>query len=238
MMKTPTEPGKYEGDTYFADGGTQATHVWNNSQWLELGDQTRTHGDESAINDVPAGMEAIPADMPNAAHGDVPLEYNLQNFNALVSANTAMISENNAAQEKIVHLAQVIDDQRERMAEMSHTAKTYEEHAERYSKLAQERKVALDEATTELKFAREEREELRRKLDRMSGYLDRVLDDEDSVRLPETRQVPTIKPAVGPDLDDIPRAVRRTARGDTDMPFAFRGDRIMHSDEIVRRRKY
>lgn len=32
----PTEPGAYEGDTYYANGGTVATHRWDGSNWWTL----------------------------------------------------------------------------------------------------------------------------------------------------------------------------------------------------------
>ena len=220
----------------------------------------RTHGAHSAVDDeiphnmtdvadartvvsgeelrAPAGMEAIPADMPDSPRTDTPLEYTLQNFNGLVAANTALETELSAGAERERALNASIVLLHEQLAESRRTAEVYEAHAERYSKLAQERKTELDNQTSDLAYARDEAQELRRKLDRMSGYLDRVLDDEDGMRAPETRQVPALKPMVGPDFDDIPRAVRRNARGDTDMGYAFRGERVMHSDEMPRRRRY
>lgn len=227
-MTAPIEPGKYEGDKFFAEGGIVATHVWSGGKWIELGDQTRTHGDDSAINDAPAGMDAIPVNMPDSPHGDASVEYTLQNFNALVAANTAMQTELGAAAAREAVLE-------ERLAETKHNAEVYEAHAERYSKLAQERKTALDEATAELKFASDQRDELQRKLDRMSGYLDRVLDDEEEARAPETRAMPAPRPTVGPDFENIPRAERRT-RGEAG--WSTISAPIRGFDSVERPRRY
>lgn len=186
------------------------------------------------------GAAAIPADMPNSPHGDVPLEYTLQNFNALVAANTAM--ETALADNEIQFLALQarIQEMKDTLAlQQAHSVEAREAHMDRRDLLSKSGK-RVDELTLELDYARKHGAALQRRLDRSLGYLDRVLDDEDGIRSGETRTVPAPKPPVGPALGEIPDAVRRDRSGRTDMPHAFAAAESIRFDDgtVGRRRRY
>jgi len=153
------------------------------------------------------GAEEIPADIPNAPPGDMPLEYNLQNFNALVSANTALIGE-------VANQAQIIADLRDRIEDMREESKrndkTFGQFVTREAEWKKEKTILQND----LSFARSQAEQYRRQLDRTQGYLDRVLDEEDRIDAPatETRTVPVERPTVGPDLNNIPQPIHPAHR--------------------------
>ncbi len=158
------------------------------------------------------GADAIPADMPDAPHGDVSLEYSLQQFNALVAANTAMTTEisgfgarEQAWTEQVGQMQANIDDLRV-AAESAQKVMNDQRKA-----IAAHESVSKDQAD-ELKFAQDHAATLQRRLDRSLGYLDRVLDDEDGHRAPETRTVAAPRPEVGPALGMIPDAIRANRR--------------------------
>lgn len=216
--------------------------------------EDRTHGADSAIDDemIPApnmtgeadahqalpGAEAIPADMPNSPHGDMPLEYTLQNFNALVAANTAMetaladaLIREGTLQDENTHLREVINESlKPAIAALTKATDDQE-------RIIRARDKTIEQRDADLQFANDQAATLQRRLDRATGYLDRVLDDEDSIRSGETRTVPAPKPPVGPALGEIPDAVRRDRSGRTDMPYAFAGE-LRAVDESGRRRRY
>jgi hypothetical protein len=219
--------------------------------------EDRTHGADSAIDDtmIPApnmtdaadasqaipGAEAIPANMPDAPHGDISLEYNLQNFNALVAANTAMETaladaaiREAALQDENAHLREVINESLKPAVDALKKATDDQERIIR----AQEKK--LGEAAGDLQFAHDQRDALQRRLDRSLGYLDRVLDDEDGIHAPQTRTVPAPRPAVGPALGEIPDAVRPDTARRASMGIDWSPGEIRGFDEpgTARRRRY
>jgi hypothetical protein len=253
MFRQPIDAGAFEGDTFKGDDNDldKVTHQWANGNWHQLAPEVAEPANMTDIADeheaqMP-GMEAIPADMPNSEPkpGDIPLEYNFQNFNALVSANTAMqtaladaeirVSELSAhliAREgEVSHLREVISDSLKPTIDKLQTIVTDQEtEAKRLRKLN-------EGLTSDLTFANEQRETLQRRLDRSLGYIDRFLDVESEGQAPLTQSVPAPQPAVGPNLGSVPDAVRRNERGDVDMPYAFsaRYDTVQMSRERHRR---
>lgn len=224
---------------------------------------TRTHGAAPAINDeAPAarpfpayeqfdavdpipGAEAIPADLPNAQPGDVSLPYDLQTFNALVAANTAMQTEISSLNEKAALIEQQRDSFKEALDEERANTKVYLTQIKDLQQHDRDRQKAhgekLEAALADLQFANDQRDVLQRRLDRALGYLDRVMDDEDSRQPPEFTTEQVGKPAVGPAIGQIPDAVRPdTARqAHRDYFSAFPGEPIRHRDfRFERPRRY
>jgi len=228
-------------------------------------EDTRTHGAESAIDDTIAvapnmtatadahqgfvmgdkpipGLEDLPGDIGDSPHGDMSLEYTLQNFNALVSANAAMQTELSAGAAREAELQDQMAHLREVFAEsLKPTIAALTKVTDDQEKLIRKRDEQLERRDADVAFATAQRDTLQRRLDRSLGYLDRVLDDEEGHRAPDTRTVAAPKPPVGPALGEIPDAVRRNARGETDMPFAtLRAGESIHFDDgtSARRRRY
>lgn len=223
---------------------------------------TRTHGAESAINDeappaqpFPAyeqfdavdpipGAEAIPADMPNAQPGDVSLPYDLQTFNALVAANTAMQTEISSLNEKAALIEQQRDSFKESLVEERANTKIYLAQIKDLQSAHGEMSKRFDEKMAEkdadIQFAKDQRDTLQRRLDRALGYLDRTLDEEDALRAVDTTVERAPRPPVGPSLGMIPDAVRRDKHGRTDMDFAYAATDLASPREMqaARRRRY
>jgi hypothetical protein len=199
--------------------------------------------EDTTISPPPAddhipGVEAIPAEMPNAEHGDISLEYNLQNFNALVSANTAMQTEISGAAERETLLREQVAAGAKWVEDLQNSLKRQQAHASEAREIHLETKAERDRLKQEIEFRDNQVVELQRKLDRTQGYLDRVLDEEDGVRAPETKTVIAPRPPVGPALGDIPRAIRRDSSGRADMDYAFHAEPIRQFDSPERPRRY
>jgi len=177
------------------------------------------------------GASAIPTDMPDAPHGDMPLEYNLQNFNGLVAANTAMETE-------IGSLNQIIEDLRDRLSDQRREIDGNERGFAALAKELDAAKKALVAANGDAAFMRDQRDVLQRRLDRTLGFVDRVLDEEASLRAPAERKVPVTAPSVGPDIASVPEAVRRDEQGRIDMPYAFAGEPLRMVEPTEPRRRY
>jgi hypothetical protein len=202
--------------------------------------EDRTHGADSAINDTIPGSEVIPDNIPDSPHGDMSLEYSLQNFNALVSANTAM-------QGEVSSLNVIIADLRDRLKDNAHeiagNEKAYNDLYVERGELKKEL-VALkqkhDNVVEDRNFAREQTAVLQRRLDRSLGYLDRVLDDEDGMRAPDTRAVPAEKPPVGPAIGEIPDAAMpsRRERNYSDAEIRPYSVATLSTPEFGRRRRF
>lgn len=202
----------------------------------------RTHDSTSAINDEVAGYMHIPGagnvfeEVPQAEHkeGDMALPYNLQTFNELVAANTALQSELAGRDAVIVEKDQIIQDLRDRADELKMSNREYLTQIKDLQQHDKDMKSRLDDAVADVDYHRENAASLQRKLDRSLGYLDRVIDDQEAYREPEKRAV---APApVGPDLGAIPEA-RRRSRNQDGMMMGI-GDSIRFSDPAERRRRF
>lgn len=224
MFTKPNERSDdYEGRKHFGQAGSpDATHEFTNGAWMQLrpdvapAPENMTEVADQHEAQIP-GIEAI-SDIPDSPHkeGDIPLEYSVQNFNALVAANTAMqtaladaemrfadisvhletrVSEN-------LHLREVIrDSMRPTIESLQKVTEDQETEARRLKKLN-------EGLNADLTFANAQRETLQRRLDRSLGYIDRFLDDEEAVHAPTAQSVPAPRPDVGPALGMIPDAVR------------------------------
>jgi hypothetical protein len=188
-------------------------------------DEYRTHGQHSAVDDEPPvrqepispppadaptmmGMEAIPAEMPNSEHADISLEYSLQNFNALVAANTAMQTEISAFGEKEAAWRELVDSKDASLKDLRDSLALHQKHSVEARELHIKRQAALDDLQTQFGFVTAQRDVLQRRLDRSLGYLDRVIDQEDEFAAPPTETMPRAKPPVGPAIGEIPDPVK------------------------------
>lgn len=206
--------------------------------------EDRTHGADSAIDDeiiaprnmtdqadakqdFMPGAEAIPADMPDAPRGEMPLEYNLQTFNALVAANTAMETEISSLNEKMDLIAQQRDGFKEALDDARGTNRAHLTQIKDLQQADKDRQREIADLNVDLDFAKDTAATLQRRLDRALGYTDRVLDEEDAARAPESRVVPAPRPEVGPALGMIPDPVRRSDKASDRM-----WDRAMSASSI------
>jgi len=187
----------------------------------------RTHDSTSAINDelhstpLPRG-EGADAPQSDLADGKGALYYTEQNFNELVAANTAMTSELAARDAVIAEKDQIIADLRDRNADYKRENERHEQAFDRGLKEVGETRKKLSDEMEAHAYTRSLLEAANRRVERASGYIDRVLDDESRLddAPKETRPLP--KDPIGPDLRGIydPRPPRRQ---DSDNAFSFEG---------------
>lgn len=192
-------------------------------------------------NPPPAGIDDLPVDLQDSPvkEDEGALAYTLQNFNALVAANTAMQTEISsltlkvtAAEGESAHLREVIAES------LKPAIATLTKVTDDQEKLIQKHEIRARNNESELQFARDQRDVLQRRLDRTMGFVDRVLDEEASLRAPTKREVPTQAPSVGPDLSSIPGAVRRDAEGRDSMSYAYGEPLRTMSDPSEPQRRY
>lgn len=174
------------------------------------------------------GTDAIPNDLVDSPHGEMPLEYTLQNFNALVSANTAMTSE-------LANLNTIIVDLRDRLKDETEARKTsgiaFSDMSKRYDEvcvaLTEQRTAAeskIDDLRNDGLHYRKTISALEQKLQRTFGYVDRVLEQEQSYEKQPSIEAKPMVPVKGPAVNDIvmpqkPSRSRGATAGDPDYGF-------------------
>lgn len=191
-------------------------------------DENRTHGADSAIDDemippAPAGMDAI-GDIPDKTIEGMPLAYDLQTFNALVAANTAMQTEISSMNERMGLLMEQRDSFKTALADTRSDAQAYLAQIKDLQAADADNRKRMDVLREDFGFATETAAVTQRRLDRALGYLDRTLDEDDRHSAPATHTVPAPRPPVGPNFDGISFPVRRQA-GDNNWMYAT-GERV------------
>lgn len=244
-INTPGEPGAFEGDVFFGDteDSTRATHVYVRREWVSIVHPKLDHSAMAGnISDIIPGTEAIPDDMPNAEHGDMSLEYNMQNFNALVAANTAMTSELAGAQaqinllvangeehrDAIVNYEKAIADLRNSRTEDRADYRVLNETNRDQAKTIKEMAEAHKEMSAKLEYEKDRVNALGLQLERTKGYLDRTLEQDEQYDTASAVPEQRISRPRGPRIGDIPMPVR-SGDGYRVMEAAFPGDRIRSS---------
>lgn len=221
-INEPAGNGAYEGDEFFGLEGNNliATHVWRGGGWHRVPMVMGTTEDP-----IP-GLEDIPADIPNAPEGEMPLHYDVQTFNALVAANTAQQTEISSLESKIQMLIETGERDREAIANYEEslgdlqamrredraTIKLLTETNAEQSRTLKELTAVVEAHTKNLRYELERSTTLNLQLERMKGYLDRTLEqDEQFDKTPAVPEQPILRPR-GPRIGGIPMPVRDTER--------------------------
>jgi len=226
MFRQPIDAGAFEGDTFKGDDNDLAkvTHQWTNGNWHQIQGEQPQIAAPANMTDIAdehaaqmPGMDAIPGDMPDAERGisDIPLEYNLQTFNALVAANTALQTALSDSEIRVSDLTAHLDTRRSENDHLREViADSLQPSLDKLQKITvdQEREnnriLKLNEGlNSELTFMTDQRNTLQRRLDRSLGYLDRVMDEEEVANAPTSIPRPAPRPPVGPALGQIPDAI-------------------------------
>lgn len=233
-LNYPTEPGAYPGDEFFGDESntTRVTHKYINDQWVSV-----VHPNPG-VNETPIpGLDAIPADMPNAEEGEMPLHYDVQTFNALVAANTAQQTEISSLNDKIQMLVTAGDRDRETIANYEEsmgdlqamrkedraTINGLHEAIAAHATTIRDQQKAIKEQSYIVEHARDHATALSLQLERMKGYLDRTLEqDEQYDKSPAIPEQPILRPR-GPRIGDI--AIPMTKAERDLFPDGFPGER-------------
>ena len=182
-------------------------------------DDGRTHDSTSAIDDdIIPGAGNIFNEIPQAQHkeGDMALVYNMQTFNELVSANTALQSELAGRDSLITSLEDQLKQAEGAKAEYELVV---DKHVGRIEKDLTEARDLLAEERGSHEHTRRLLATANQRVARASGYIDRVLDDEQRLDDPVKLPAPPAPPAPrGPALNDIgdPPAPYRTRLGTDD----------------------
>lgn len=206
-----------------------------------MNDQTNSKAGEPVM--PPAQDTPLPrgagADVPQSdiqpGHGS--LDYTEQNFNALVAANSAMEAELNTIRDVIASATRELEQGKEAMRAAGANADAWRRQCEAQGSAAREYREAVENERVELQYFRDHAQVLERKLERMKGYVDRVIEQDLSCGEPRSVEAPP-RP-VGPALDDIVPAVRRSGKLSADGNWAelsmVPGLLRSASDEPVRR---
>jgi hypothetical protein len=184
---------------------------------------TRTHDNTSAIDDDfvdhegpsftgPIGGtlntplergEGADAPQSELSEGGMPLLYTEQNFNELVAANSALISELAGRDAALALREEYIVDLRDRLKDTQARLEKAEAAYDKASKEIKAANVALEDHAERNAWLRECIATADKRTERAKGYIDRVLDDEVrlSPQVSETRPAP--RDPIGPDLSGI-----------------------------------
>jgi hypothetical protein len=168
------------------------------------------------VGSAPAGMDAIPSGMPDAPHSDAQLAYDLQTFNALVSANTAMTSELAGLNTIVIDLRDRLKDEKSaREASgiaFSEMSNRYDDVCKAMTEQRKDAEKALTTAREDAIFQRKTISALEQRLQRTFGYVDRVLEQEQSYEKAPAIEARPMVPAKGPAVSDIGMPVRDNTR--------------------------
>jgi hypothetical protein len=210
----PTRDGLNDREVWYDPKTGEPTHRWNADV---------KHWERYTEDPIP-GLDAIPADMPDAPEGDMPLHYDLQTFNALVSANTAQQTEISSLEGKIQMLVEAGERDREAIANYEEsvgdlqamrredraTIKLLTETNAEQSKTLKELTAINESHTKSLNYELERSTALNLQLERMKGYLDRTLEqDEQFDKTPAIPEQPIMRPR-GPRIGEIAMPVRES----------------------------
>jgi hypothetical protein len=150
-------------------------------------------------------MEANPNNPPPATSVDPTLEFTIENFNALVAANTSMETE-------ISNMNVLVADLRDRIADLRQSAANAEQGFSTLAKELSEVKALAVERRYDRDYERDRATALQRKLDRSLGYIDRIVDQDQTVVDEEGK--PQFPQNIGPDLSGVVEPVRHGPRTD------------------------
>lgn len=186
-----------------------------------------------------AGAEA-PQSEPKP--GDIPLMYTEQNFNQLVAANTALMSEIAGRDELLKEKDELIFTLRERIDDFRRENEKLEKSWNEATKLVKAGDTALENQHERNAHLRECLVAERLRTERAKGYIDRFLDEEQRLDPAVPAPVQPVQPAPkGPDLGSIqdphPPFARNQA-GDREAIFSMRSATISHDSMFHAPRRY
>jgi hypothetical protein len=176
------------------------------------------------MDDTQGGTAATPeaeTPLPRGAGADAPqseiqeghgtLDYTEQNFNALVAANSAMEAEISNLNRLLGAKEEELQGVKELMRSAVDNADAWRRQVEAHQRDVREMREGLENERVETQYFRDHAQVLERKLERMKGYTDRVLEQDASIQPVE--KVPAPPRPVGPAIEDIEPARRRVRQG-------------------------
>lgn len=159
-------------------------------------------------------FEEVPQAEPKEA--GMALKYNLQTFNELAAANTALQSEIAGLMEVAKEKDVIIADLRERLGDFKEENTKLEKSWHDQHTLTRAAQEELGKANSELTHMRELVAAERRRTERAKGYIDRFLDEEQRIEPQAMTPSHPIAAPKGPDLGSILDPIQpRNERGDS-----------------------
>lgn len=170
--------------------------------------------------------------------GDIPLMYTEQNFNQLVAANTALMSEIAGRDELLKEKDELIFTLRERIDDFQANTRRLEKELSDSKKSDAANMEVLAEKAKRIEYLGDLLVAQKLRTERAKGYIDRFLDEEQRLDPAVPAPVQPVQPAAkGPDLGSIqdphPPFARNQA-GDREAMFSMRAatmsrDSIYHA---------